>query len=127
MLVYHCEDLTTTGYIDFEFQSDRDSRKFISGYVYTLGGGAISWRSVKQSCIVDSTMEVEYVATCEAAKEAVWLSKFLADLGVMRIEQSPITLFCDNNVAVAESKEPRNHMRGKHIERKYHFIREIVT
>jgi hypothetical protein len=72
-------------------------------------------------------MEAEYVAPCEATNEAVWLRKFLTDLGVMRIEQSPITLFCDNNVAVAESKEPRNHMRGKHIERKYHFIREIVT
>ncbi len=70
-LVYHCEDLTTTSYIDSDFQSDRDSRKFISGYVYTLGGGAISWRSVKQSCIADSIMEAEYVVACEAEKEAV--------------------------------------------------------
>ena len=44
----------------------------------------------------------------------------------MRIEQVPITLFCDNSGAVAQSKEPRNHKRGKHIERKYHLIREIV-
>jgi hypothetical protein len=51
-------------------------------------------------------MEVEYVAACEAIKEAVWLRKFLADLGVLRIEQSPITLFCDNSGAVAQSKEP---------------------
>jgi hypothetical protein len=127
MLVYHCEDLTTTSYIDSDFQSDRDSRKFISGYVYTLGGGAISWRSVKQSCIADSIMEAEYVVACEAATEAVWLKKFLADLDVIRIEQSPITLFCDNSGAAAQSKEPRNHRRGKHIECKYHLIREIVT
>ena len=47
----------------------------------------MSWRSVKQSCIVDSTMVAEYVATCEAAKEAVWLKKFLSNLGIMRMEQ----------------------------------------
>ena len=67
----------------------------------TLGGGTISWRSVKQSCIADSTMETEYVATCEAAKGVVWLKKFLPDLGVIRMKQVPITLFCDNSGAIA--------------------------
>ena len=81
----------------------------------TLGGGTISWRSVKQSCIVDSTMEAEYVAASEAAKEAVWLKKFLFDLGVMRMEQVSITLFCDNSGAIAQSKDRRNHKKGKHI------------
>ena len=90
--------------------------------MFTLGGGVISWRRVKQSYIADSTMEAEYVAGCEAAKEAVWLKKFLSDLGVMRIEQVPITLFCDNSRVVAQSKDPRNHKKGKHIERKYHII-----
>ena len=80
-----------------------------------MGGGTISWRSVKQSCIVDSTMEAEYVAAFEAAKEAVWLKKFLFDLGVMRMEQVSITLFCDNSGAIAQSKDPRNHKKGKHI------------
>ena len=107
MLVYQSEDLTAIGYTDSDFQSDRDSRKSTSGYVFTVGGGAISWRSIKQSCIADSTMEAEYVAACEAAKEAVWLKKFLSDLDVMRIEQVPITLFCNNSGVVAQSKEPR--------------------
>ena len=71
MLVYHCEDLIPISYIDLDFQSDLDFRKSTSGCVFTLEGGAISWRSVKQSCIVDSTMEAKYVATCKAAKEAV--------------------------------------------------------
>ena len=104
MLVYLCEDLIPIGYTDFDFQSDLDFRKSTSGCVFTLGGGAISWRSVKQSCIANSTMEDEYVAACEATKEAVWLKKFLYDLGVKRMEQVPITLFCDNNGAVAQSK-----------------------
>ena len=51
--------------------------------MFNLRGGAISWRSVKQSCIADSTMEAEYVAACEATKEVVWLKKFLSDLGVV--------------------------------------------
>ena len=57
MLVYQDESLVPIGYTDSDFQSDRDSRKSTSGYVFTLGGGAISWQSVKQSSIVDSTME----------------------------------------------------------------------
>ena len=72
-------------------------------------------------------MEAEYVATCEVAKEAIWLKKFLSNLGVLRMEQVPITLFCDNNGAVAQSKDPRNHKKGKHIERYYHIIRDIVA
>ena len=72
-------------------------------------------------------MEAEYVAACEAAKEVVWFKKFLSDLGVVRIEQVPITLFCDNSEAVAQSKDSRNHKKGKHIERKYHIIRDFVA
>ena len=61
------------------------------------------------------------------AKEAIWLKKFLSNLGVLRMEQVPITLFCDNNGAIAQSKDPRNHKKGKHIERKHHIIRDIVA
>ena len=127
MLVYRCEDLILIGYTDSNFHSDLDFRKSTSGYVFTLGGGPISWRSVKQSCIDDSTMEAEYVVACEAAKEAIWLKKFIFDLGVMRMEQVPITLFCDNSGAIAQSKDPRNHKKGKNIEKMYHIIRDIVA
>ena len=82
---------------------------------------------VALSCIADSTMEAEYVAVCEAANEAVLLKKFLSNLSVVRMEQVPITLFCNNSGVVAQSKDPRNHKKGKHIERKYRIIRDIVT
>ena len=114
------------GYTDFDFQSDRDNSKSTSGYVFTLGGGAIVWRSVKQKCVADSTMEAEYVAASEAAKEAVWLRNFLMDLDVIPGLPRSITIYCDNSGAVANSKEPRAHKASKHIERKYHLIREIV-
>ena len=83
MLVYQDESLEPLGYTDSDFQSDIDFRKPTSGYVFTFGGGAISWRSVKQSSIADSTMEAEYIAASEAAKEVIWLKNFLMDLEVV--------------------------------------------
>ena len=126
MLVYSSGDLNLLGYTDSDFQADKDSRKSTSGSVFTLGGGAVVWRSIKQSSIADSTMEAEYIAASEAAKEAVWLKNFLSGLEVVPEMDKPITLYCDNSGAVANSREPRSHKRGKHIERKYHLIREIV-
>ena len=111
MLVYYSKDLIPIGYTDSDFQSDLDFKKLTLGCVFTLGGGAISWRSVKQSCIADSTMEAEYVATCEATKEAICLKKFLYDIGVVRMEQIPITLFFDNSGTVVQSKDPRNQKK----------------
>ena len=71
MLVYSSDDLKIHGYTDSDFQADRDSRKSTSGSVFTLRGAAVVWRSVKQSSITDSTMEIEYIAAKEAAKEVV--------------------------------------------------------
>ncbi|KAK0585925.1 hypothetical protein LWI29_036357 [Acer saccharum] len=107
---------------DSNFQSDSDSRKSTLGSVFTLGGGAVIWRSIKQSCITDSTMVAEYVAACEAAKGAVWLRQFLIDLEVVPNANKQITIYCDNSGAVANLREPRSHKRGKHIERKYHLL-----
>lgn len=75
MLIFQSEDLIPIGYTDLDFQSDKDSQKSTSGYVFVLGGGAISWKSIKQTCVVDSTMKAEY--------EAVWLRNLLMDLGVV--------------------------------------------
>ena len=61
MLVYSSGSLKTLGYTDSDFQGDIDSSKSTSGYVFTLNGGAICWRSVKQTCVADSTTEAEYV------------------------------------------------------------------
>ena len=126
MLVYSGENLNLLGYADSDFQGDRDSQKSTSGSVFTLGGGAIVWRSIKQSSIADSTMEAEYIAALEATKEAVWLKNFLSDLEVVPNMDKAITLYRDNSGAVANSKEPRIHKRSKPKERKYHLIHDIV-
>ena len=126
MLVNLGGDLNPIRYIDSNFQSDKYSRKSTFGSIFTLGGGAVVWRSIKQSSIADSTMEVEYIAACEAAKGLVWLKKFYTNMEVVPNMEKPLVLYCDNGGAVANSKEQRSHKRGKHIERKYHLIREIV-
>ena len=79
--------------------------------MFTLNGGAIYWRSIKQTCVVDSTIEAEYVAASEAMREAKWLKKFLMDLHVIPSVDRPITLYCDNSGVVAQSKEPRYHKK----------------
>ena len=81
--------------------SDKDLKKSTSGHLFTLGGGAVSWRTIKQKCIADSTTEAEYVAAYEATKEAIWLKKFFIELEVVPSSLSPITLYCDNNGAMA--------------------------
>ena len=75
---------------------------------------------------VDSTTEVEYIIASDAAKEAVWIKKFVNKLGVVPSISDPVHLYCDNNGAIAQAKEPRSHQRSKHVLRKYLVIREII-
>ena len=78
-LVYGGEDngLVVTGYTDASFQTCIDDFRSQSGYVFCLNGGAVIWKSSKQPTVADSTTEAEYIAASEAAKEAVWVKKFV--------------------------------------------------
>ncbi|KAJ9557299.1 hypothetical protein OSB04_011913 [Centaurea solstitialis] len=120
------DEISVIGYSDASFQTDRDDFRSQSGYVFTLNGGAISWKSSKQDTIADSTTEAEYIAASDAAKEAVWLRNFLSDLRVVASVSRPIDIFCDNSGAVAQAKEPREHHKSRHVLRKYHLIQEII-
>ncbi|KAI3513141.1 hypothetical protein L1887_20467 [Cichorium endivia] len=100
------EDLKVKGYTDASFQTDRDSGRSQSGWVFLLNGGAVTWKSSKQETVADSTCESEYIAASEASKEAAWLKNFIGDLGVVPSIQEPMELFCDNEGAVALKKEP---------------------
>ena len=91
-----------------------------------MNGGVVSWKSSKQKTVADSTTEAEYIAASDAAKEAVWIKKFISALGVVPSIADPVDLYCDNNGAIAQAKEPRSHQRSKHILRRYHLIREII-
>ena len=101
MLMYGGDELILVGYTDSDYMLDKDSRKSTSRHFFTIGGGAVSWRRIKQKCIADSTTEAEYVAPCEATKEAVWLKKFLMELEAVPASLSPITLYCEYSGVVA--------------------------
>ncbi|VFQ96743.1 unnamed protein product [Cuscuta campestris] len=111
------EELKVIGYTDASFQTDRDDYKSQVGYVFCLNGRAFSWKSSKKDTTADSTTEAEYMAAAEAAKEGVWIKKFISELGVVPSINDPIPLFCDNTGAIAQEKEPRSHKKTKHIVR----------
>ena len=83
-----------------QLPTDRDNLKSQSGYVYMMDGGAICWKSSKQSVTADSTTEAEYIAVSEAAKEAVWIRRFLEGLKVVLLDADTIPLLYDNSGAV---------------------------
>ncbi|KAH9782717.1 Integrase catalytic domain-containing protein [Citrus sinensis] len=111
------------GYCDSDFVGDLDKRRSTTGYVFTLGGGPVSWRSILQSTIALSTTEAEYMAATEAVKETIWLKGLLGDLGVI---QENIAVFCDNQSVIFLAKNQTYHARTKHIDVKYHYVREII-
>src|SRR4051812_20165365 len=80
-----------------------------------LNGGAIRWRSGKKSVVAQSSMESEYIASCEASNEVHWLKKFVIELGVFPSCTDPVSIYCDNTGAIANVKEPRTHSTAKHI------------
>src|SRR3954468_16318164 len=91
-----------------------------------VNGGAVSWRSGKQSSIAQYSMDSEYMAAAEAAYEAVCLREFVTELGVFPSMRDPVNILCDNTGAMANAKDSMNHSVAKHIPWSYHVIREHV-
>ncbi|CAL1360545.1 unnamed protein product [Linum trigynum] len=111
------------GYTDADMAGDVDSRRSTSGYLITLSGGAISWQSRLQKCVALSTTEAEYIAVTEACKEMIWMKKFLNELGFL---QEQPQLFCDSQSAIHLAKNASFHARSKHIDVRYHWIRDVL-
>ena len=76
--------------------------------------------------MADSVCEAEYITASDVAKEAVWLWKFIGELGVAPSLEHSIPLHCDSSGAIAQAKEPKAHQRTKHILWRFHLVREIV-
>ena len=112
------------GYSDADWAGDLDSRRSTTGYVFTLGGGAISWNSKRQATVALSTTEAEYMALSSATQEAIWLRSLLKDLDAL--QQQPTVIYEDNQACIAVVKNPTCHSRMKHIEIRHHFTREKV-
>ncbi|XP_043705427.1 secreted RxLR effector protein 161-like [Telopea speciosissima] len=107
-LVYGADKLSVVGYTDPDFQSNKDDQKLASDMIFILRGGIVIWKSAKQKSPTDSTTEAKYLAACEAAKEGVWLRKFLADMEVVPdLIKDSMTLLCDNRGTITQAKELR--------------------
>ena len=120
------DNLDAIGYSDSDFAGCVDSRRSTSGYIFMMAGGAISWRSVKQSLTATSTMEAEFVSCFEATSHGVWLKSFIFGLKIVNTISRPLRIFCDNLAAVFMAKNNKSGSRSKHIDIKYLAIRERV-
>jgi hypothetical protein len=94
------------------------------GYTFSLGSGAISWASRKQKVVTLSSTEAEYFGASEAAKESCWLCMLLRGLTIP--VDIPTPLLCDNNAARILAADQAYHARAKHIDNRYHHIRDCV-
>ena len=91
------------GYCDADWASNIDDRRSITGYVFMLCGGAVSWQTKKQPTVALSSVEAEYMAATQATKEAIWFRSFLHELGISNITSSPTTIFSDSQGSIASS------------------------
>ncbi|KAI5328948.1 hypothetical protein L3X38_028345 [Prunus dulcis] len=112
------------GYCDSDWSGSEDDMRSTSGYAFNLGSGAFSWASIKQSSVALSTAEAEYMSAAEATAQAMWLRFVLFDFGEEQVE--PTQLLCDNTSAIAISKNPVHHHKTRHINRRFHFIRDAL-
>ena len=121
----HTPVSTLTGYTDIDFAGSLDDRKSTSSYAFHLGTNLISWASQKQPIVSMSSAEAEYVAATTVACHAAWLRRLLKDMG--HTPKDPTSIFCDNNSAIQLPKHNVFHRKSKHIDTRYHFIRELVN
>ena len=118
------DNLSLSSFCDSDWGNSQD-RKSITGYCFTLSneGPLISWKSKKQQSVALSSCEAEYMAMSSATQEGKFLIALIND---MNVNLHDFTLNCDNQGAIALSKNPVHHQRSKHIDIRYHFIRDEI-
>ncbi|MCI01256.1 copia-type polyprotein [Trifolium medium] len=117
------ESMKLLGWSDSDYAGDLDDRKSTSGYVFMLGSCSISWSSKKQAIVTLSTTEAEFEAAASCACQGIWLRRILEQLGQT---QKCTIINCDNNSSIKLSKNPVMHGRCKHIDVRYHFLRDLT-
>jgi len=113
------------GYTDADWGAGED-RRSIGGYVFMINGGAVSWTSKKQHSVALSSTEAEYMALTQGVKEGLWLRELQGDLGAFRHQEEIKKIQCDNQGAIALTRNPEYHARTKHIDIQFHFVRQHV-
>ncbi|KAK4381939.1 Retrovirus-related Pol polyprotein from transposon TNT 1-94 [Sesamum angolense] len=115
------------GYSDANWISDSKDTKSTSGYVFTIGGGAVSWKSSKQTCIARSTMESEFIALDKAGEEAEWLRNFLEDIPCWTKPVPAIMVHCDSQSAIGRAQSNMYNGKSRHIRRRHNTIRQLIS
>lgn len=113
-----------TGYSDSDLAGDLDDRRSTGGMAFYVNDNLVSWNSQKQKTVALSSCEAEFMAATSAACQALWLRNLVAEL--VNQESKAVKLFVNNKSALALMKNPVFHGRSKHIDVRYHFIRECV-
>jgi hypothetical protein len=111
------------GFVDADWAGDLDHKRSTSGYVFNLFRGEISWMSKRQVVVALSTTEAKYMETTHARKEAVWLQILCSGIGLV---QQAVILDCDSQGAIFLAKNPTYHLKTKHIDVQYQFVRDMV-
>ena len=112
-------------YSDADWAGDVVERKSTSGYTVMMAGGALSWKSKKQSVVALSTAEAEYVALSYATQDVIWMRHLLGELG--RLQTKSTVVMEDNQSTIAIAQNPVHHTKAKHIDIKYHHIRQAIA
>lgn len=118
------------GYSDSDYAGDHIDRHSVSGHIFFLNMGPVSWTSAKQRCVATSTTEAEYIALCEASKQGQWLRALLQEIGRPKLlggRGHQVQLFGDNQASLAIAADPMSHRRTKHIDVRYHYVRQLIS
>jgi hypothetical protein len=115
--------LALHGCSDADFARSRLDRKSTSGTCQFLGSSLVYWSAHKQSSVAQSTTEAEYVATASCCYQLLWITYTMSDFGE---EYTHVPLQCDSTSAISVAKNPVLHSKTKHIEVRYHFLRDII-
>jgi hypothetical protein len=116
--------LQVHGYTNVDWACNVSNRRSINGFMFSFGNGAVSWNSKKQPTIALSSTEAECKGPTIVACEIVWLQKLLSYLG--QLVDAPIVIYCDNISSILLANNSMYHVKTKHIEVHYHFIREKI-
>jgi hypothetical protein len=123
---YSRHPVVLEGYSDTNWISDIDQIYATSGYVFTLGGGIVSWRSSKQTILTKSTIEAELTALDTASAEAEWLCELLLDLPVVENPILAILMNCDNQTVINKVNSAKDNAKStRHVKRRLKSVRKL--
>lgn len=116
--------MVLSDFSDSDLGGDLDTRKSTSGILFFLGESPVSWQSIKQKVVALSSCEAEYIAAATGACQAVWLARLLAEIRDLAVSKPVLRV--DNKSAISLVKNPVHHDRSKHIDLRFHLIREYA-